>query len=461
VIILELSVSSLAGIVFALALVVLTGFLAGRKVHGSADFTSGSAMNAPMVAGSLVGTLVGGASTIGTAQLAFTYGFSAWWFTLGGAIGLVVLVLCFVPKMRSKNVKTLPQLLAGAYGRPLATLAAVSMSVGTFISILSQLLSAQALITTSVPMNNLAALILTVALMALYVLFGGVRAAGLVGIVKSVLLCGSTLTCGILAITMAGGIDTFWNALPQHLYFDLFARGIWKDGGAGASLLFGVLTTQAYLTPVLSAKNLTASRKGAFLGGILSLLIGLAGIFVGMFMRLHHSDMDSAAALPLFILEYLPDFWGGIALAALLIAIVGTGAGLSLGISTMLGMDIYKAVLRPQCSDKELVRVSRILILAILFCAALLTLGEVGSLILGWSFLSMGLRGAVTFAPMCFALFPNVPISKPFAFLSVLLGPVLVAVGSIVLPTHIDPLFLGMAGSLTVCIVGYLIQKKR
>ena len=34
-----------------------------------------------------MGTLVGGSSTIGTAQLAFDYGISAWWFTLGGGVG--------------------------------------------------------------------------------------------------------------------------------------------------------------------------------------------------------------------------------------------------------------------------------------------------------------------------------------------------------------------------------------
>jgi len=46
------------------AAVTMVGFYAGWQIKSSADFT-------------VAGTLIGGSSTIGTAQLAFAYGFSA------------------------------------------------------------------------------------------------------------------------------------------------------------------------------------------------------------------------------------------------------------------------------------------------------------------------------------------------------------------------------------------------
>ena len=46
-----------------------------------------------VVAGLIMGTLVGGSSTVGTAQLAYNYGMSAWWFTLGGGIACLVLAV--------------------------------------------------------------------------------------------------------------------------------------------------------------------------------------------------------------------------------------------------------------------------------------------------------------------------------------------------------------------------------
>lgn len=452
-----LTLPTVLGALAALLLVALTGVYAGKKVKNAGDFAGGGKMGTAMIAGSLVGTLVGGASTIGTAQLAFTYGFSAWWFTLGGGIGLTVLALLFTGPMYRGGYKTLPQILSHAYGPRIATLATVLMSVGTFISILSQLLSAQALITSVVDLGKLAALGLTVALMLIYVIFGGAWGAGMVGIVKTVLLYAATIMCGIMCLTLSGE-GGILGTLPREQYLSLFARGVWKDGGAGVSLLLGVLTTQAYILPVMSGKTLNTAKAGALLGGALTVLVGIAGIFVGMFMRRHFPDMDAAAAMPMFILKYLPGFPAGIALATLLIAIVGTGAGLSLGISSMVSRDIYKP-LRPKASDREQLWVSRGIIAAVLLLAAWLSLGEAGSLILGWSFLSMGLRGAVAFVPMCFALFIKKPVPRPFVVAAMIAGPALVIAGQYILPSHIDPLFLGIAGTLVICAMG-LIRRK-
>lgn len=450
-----LTLPTVMGALAALLLVALTGVYAGKKVKNAGDFTGGSKMGTAMIAGSLVGTLVGGASTIGTAQLAFTYGFSAWWFTLGGGIGLFILALLFAGPMYRGGYRTLPQILSKAYGKNIATLAAVLMSVGTFISILSQLLSGQALITSVAPLGKLGALGLTVVLMVIYVIFGGAWGAGMVGIVKTVLLYAATIMCGIMCLTLSGE-GGILGTLPREQYLNLFARGLWKDGGAGVSLLLGVLTTQAYILPVMSGKTLKTAKAGALLGGVLTVVVGIAGIFVGMFMRQHFPDMDAAAAMPVFIIKFLPGFPAGVALATLLIAIVGTGAGLSLGISSMLSSDIYKTVLRPKASDKELLWVSRGIIGAVLLLAAWLSLGEAGSLILGWSFLSMGLRGAVAFIPMCFALFVKKPVPRPFAVASMIAGPALVIAGQYILPAHIDSLFLGIAGALVICTAGWL-----
>ena len=456
----NISFTTILGMLFALGLVCLTGMYAGRKVTSAADFTTGSNMGVSMVAGGLIGTLVGGASTIGTAQLAYTYGFSAWWFTLGGGIGLVIMAAFFAKPLYTSGSKTLPQILSKEYGKKIATLAAVLMSVGTFISIVSQLLSGSALLTSITPLSSGLAMFAVIFLMGVYVIFGGALGAGMVGILKTILLYVSTIVCGLLSLKLGGGLDVFREALPAEQYFNLFARGYWKDGGAGASLVFGVLTTQAYILPVISAKDLKTSKAGALLGGALTVVIGIAGIFVGMYMKLFLPDIPSSAAMPQFVIHCVPGFLGGVILATLLIAIIGTGAGLALGISSMVSRDIYKVYFRPQATDRENLRFSRLVILAVLLSAALFSMGEVGSMILNWSFLSMGLRGAVAFAPMCFALFSPGRIGAKFAGAAMVCGPVLVLVGSFILPPDIDPLFLGMAGSGIICFMGWLRGKK-
>lgn len=75
----------LNGLVVSLVLLLSFAVLAGKiklKTGG---------LNSPLVTGVLLGTLIGGSSTIGTAQLAFVYGNSALCFHLGALCGFLLL----------------------------------------------------------------------------------------------------------------------------------------------------------------------------------------------------------------------------------------------------------------------------------------------------------------------------------------------------------------------------------
>lgn len=449
------------GAILILILITCVGIYSGKRVTSAGDFAvGGRKAGVGIVAGTIIGTLVGGSSTIGTAQLAFNFGFSAWWFTLGGGIGCLILGIVFSKPLYESNITTLPQIFTRKYGQTSSTIATILMSIGSFLSIVAQFLSGIALITT---VSNIApawATILIVLLMLAYVIFGGVWGAGMVGIVKTILLYATVIICGFMSLKLGGGLSSFRDALPSSQYFNLFARGILVDTGAGISLILGVITTQAYIQAVISAKSLNISKKGAVLSGILIPIVGTAGIFVGMYMKIHHPEIESAMALPTFIMQYLPPTIAGMVMATLLITLVGTGSGVALGLSSMICNDIYKIYFNKNASDKLTLAVSRIIIALILGCAAIFTTGNLGSLILGWSFMSMGLRGAVAFAPLCCALFLPDRINKNFALASIILGPTFVLIGKFILPQNIDSLFLGVGISILVMLIGYFIKPK-
>ncbi|MDR2390852.1 MAG: hypothetical protein LBE84_04125 [Planctomycetota bacterium] len=120
----------------------------------------------------------------------------------------------------------------------------------------------------------------------------------------------------------------------------------------------------------------------------------------------------------------------------------------------MLCGDIYRIYLDPQASDKRMLMMSRAIIFVILAGALLLISGNMGAMILNWSYLSMGLRGTVAFAPLCAALFLPGRIPARYALAAMGIGPLLILIGSFILPAGVDPLFLGMAGSLLIMGVG-------
>ena len=176
-------------------------------------------------------------------------------------------------------------------------------------------------------------------------------------------------------------------------------------------------------------------------------------------MRMNHPDIDPATAFPQFVLNYMNPWLGGVVLATLLIAAVGTGAGLALGISTIFTKDIYKNYINKGADDKKLLLISRWVIVLTLSLALLFITGNAKSLILKWSFMSMGLRGATVFAPLCGALFMTGKVKSSYAVASMVIGPLAVLLGKSILPEEIDPLFLGAAASFLLVAAGAYITK--
>ena len=442
---------------FAVLLVITgLGLYSGTRVKSAGDFSGGSKKaGAGIVAGSIVGTIAGGAATIGTAQLAFSFGFSAWWFTLGGGIGFLVLGAFYAKPLYESGIITMPQALSREYGRSVAIAATVLTSISGFLSVVAQILAGTVLITSAADVPSGAAVCIILAMMIAYVLFGGMWGAGIVGIAKTVLVFIAIGGCGVLAVVWQGGFAAFTLALPADQFFSLVARGAAVDLGAGLSLILGVFTTQAYIQATISAKNLRLSRIGVFIAAALTPLVGVAGIFVGLYMRLNAPDINPAGALPLFVLRHLPPLFAGGVLATLLVVVMGTAAGISLGISSMFCNDIYRVHFKPGATDRQLLLVSRVVLAAVLCIAALVSVGNLGTFILNWSVMSLGLTGAVGFGVLSAALFLPGRIPRSYAMFSMFVATGCVLIGKPLIGSVVDPLFFGVFGSLVVLAIGY------
>jgi len=453
-----LNAMQILGIFLTLGIVTGAGIWSGRKVKSAEDFAmAGSQAGSLLVTGAIVGTLVGGSSTIGTAQLAQQFGHSALWFTLGGGIGCLVLGLFFARPLRRSGQGTIQQIITDEYGKTAGFCCSILGIVGIFLNIVPQLLSSTALLDSMLPISPMVCALVSVGVMACYVLFGGVKGAGLLGTIKLVLLYVIVVVCGILGLRLSGGFTGLTAALPKQQYFNLFARGVSTDSGAGLSLVLGVLSTQTYIQAVMSAKSDRVARRGALISALLIPPIGLGGVYVGMYMKLYHPDILPGQAFPQFILMHTPDLFAGVALATLFIAVVGTGAGLALGIASIVTNNLYGRF-RPDAKPQKLLLVLRITIICVLLLALLFTTGDLQAVILQWSFMSMGLRAAVVFLPMCGALFLPGKIDRRFALAAIISGPLTVLPGKM-LPTTWDSLFLGVGIGFICMLLGWAEKK--
>ncbi len=419
--------------------------------------------NSFMVAGAIMGTLVGGSSTIGTAQLAYQYGMSAWWYTLGGGIACLILALIYAKPFHRSGNKTLNAFITKEYGIKNGFISSVFCSVGSFINVISQLISATAIIAVIFPNVPLfASLFFSAIIMVLYIIFGGVKGSGIVGILKTILIYIAMIATGLLVLHFSGGWSGFVNNIrsidnPENIQFhSLFARGVSKDLGACLSLIIGVISTQSYAQAIIMAGNEKQAMKGALLSSALMPIVGIGGILVGLFMRSVHPDIIPKAALTYFVTQYMPPMLGGIVLGTLFVTVIGSGAGISLGVAIIITKDIlplFKGKFLSKLRDDIVEKATLVLILTL---ACFLSMGPLGDTILNFAFMSMGLRGATLFIPLCFTLLYPGRVRPDYATFSIIIGPTMTLVFNLLDILPFDPLFAGVIVSYFIMLAGLL-----
>lgn len=492
---LSLSIAHIIGIVATMALLLAIGVVSGRKVKDGRSFATGGKAGSWMVCGTIMGTLVGGQSTIGTAQMAFCYGYSAWWFTIGTALGTLVLALRYVGPLRRSGCTTLTEIVGREYGSRAESIGSVLCVAGIFISIVAQILSSGAMMTSLFGMSLFWAAIVSALFILLFVLFGGIKSAGAGGIVKMVLLYLSSIVAGVVVFGLSGGLSGLNQSVASVFecqplaeangicsaeavhdrYNSLVARGAFKDIGAALSLILGVLSTQTYAQAVWSACSDRAARRGAMLCVFLTPFIGAACTLVGLFMRAHYvteSEMawlagtglglpagmgvieSAAQAFPSFIMNHLPAWLGGIMLGTLFVTILGGGSGLALGAATIMVEALGGRKGRSNPS-KAAYRGGISLLLLI---AVVVALSVHETFINDLGFLSLGLRATALLFPLCCALFFPKRFARNWAIGSMVVGTVVMLV-AYCLSFPLDPSYWGIFAGLIVMLCG--IRRKR
>lgn len=174
------------GIIIAtLVCVIGIGIYSSRSVRSAAGYSvGGRSAGAPLVAGSIAGTVVGGGATVGTAQLAYHFGLSAWWFTLGSGIAFIIMGLFYAKKMRGTGLETIPQFLAMHYGKKAEELSSVISSIGILFSAVASCLPGIEIVAEVFHVDAYTASALLILLVAAYTFFGGMKSAGIGGMLK-------------------------------------------------------------------------------------------------------------------------------------------------------------------------------------------------------------------------------------------------------------------------------------
>ncbi len=431
--------------------VIGSGFYVSRSVRSSAGYSVGGRSSpAPLVAGSIAGTVVGGGATVGTAQLAYSYGLSAWWFTLGSGIAFIIMGLFYARRLRVTGLETIPQFLSLHYGKQAEEMSSVISSLGILLSAVASCLPGIEIISAIFHISPYLSALLLMCLVILYTFFGGMKSAAISGILKMAIIWISLFLAGFTAFRLLTETSAFSSFPPSQ--FTLFGRGIEPALANLFSVIIGVLCTQTYIQCIFSASTPITAAVGCFIASLIVIPIGLPSVAIGMYMHTAYADILPILVLPAFLVNHVSPLVGGLALGGIILSLLGSIGGLSLGIGTMISHDMLSPMLKIT-DDRKLLHLTKMTVLAVMVLASAIAILNRGSEILFWNYLSMGLRGGGIFLPLTLAVFYPHRLSGKWAVYS-MAGSTAAAILAALLNAPIDPLFIGLAVSFLLILPG-------
>ncbi|MFA1819237.1 sodium/proline symporter PutP [Virgibacillus oceani] len=216
-------------------------------------------------------------------------------------------------------------------------------------------------------------LLIVAAVTIAYTFIGGFLAVSLTDVIQGTMMFLALLLVPILGVSLTGGlgdiISTVREVDPTRLSFfaTASATGVISSLAWGLGY-FGQPHIIIRFMAISSVKETTKARRIGIGWMLLSLIGAIATAMVGLAYFTQNPDATLADPEAIFIalgqIIFHP-FIAGLMLAAVLAAIMSTVSSQLLVTASALVEDIYKAVFRTDASQKQLVNLSRIAVLAV------------------------------------------------------------------------------------------------
>ncbi len=387
--------------------VLAIGLWAGRKEDDTRDFyLAGKSVPWWGVAGSIFGTNVSAEHLVGMLGIGYSIGFAQAHFEYGAIAGLLILAFVFLPLYRRMGVYTLSEYLAGRFDERCSVLysafnilmiVVVRMALGFYIGAraLSFLLDG-----TPLEIGYLPGILVFAVVTATYTIVGGLKAVIWTDVMQSVLLLLAGIFVAVLVFAQPeigglGGLLAKDAARPPaeqkfHLYLPPDHPQLPWTGVVSGLLIIHVFywsTNQFIAQRALAARSDFDARMGILVAGFLKLLIPFVsiatGVAAGFLFETRLAAGEIAAlplpddAFPLLVRMIVPAGYGlvGLITAGLIGAILSSIDSMMNSGATLFTFDFYKRYAAPEASERRLILVGRIAILAFVAIAACIAAG--------------------------------------------------------------------------------------
>lgn len=388
----------------------------GEEKSAQDYFLAGNSLTWWAVGASLIAANISAEHFIAMSGSGYALGLAIAAYEWIAAIALIVVAKYFLPIFLEKKIYTMPQFVQMRFNKGVSTFFAVFwLFVYVFVNLTSvSYLGALAMEgIMGIPLVwGIAGLLI---FSGIYSIIGGLSSVAWTDVVQVAFLVGGGLVTTFFALDAVGGGDfiagfgEIYTQAKDHFQMviptgDIFVPN--GDGGLkdafsdlpGLAVIFGAMWitnfgywgfNQYIIQKGLAAKSLEEAKKGllfaSFLKILIPLLVVIPGITALVLLRDSGPELPqmlgksaeeigsigkSDEAYPWLLKNFVPVGIKGLSFAALVAAIVSSLASMINSTSTIFTIDIFKNM-KPDASDKTLVRVGRLVAVIALVVAGI------------------------------------------------------------------------------------------
>lgn len=369
----------LAFIILYLAITLLIGWWASRRVHSTADFVvAGKNLPTPILAAGLFATWFGSETVMGAPSSFIEDGLlGVMEDPFGAAMCLILVGIIYARPLYRLNILTFNDFYRMRFNRTAEIVSAIFMVPSYFGWIAAQLVAMAIVMKSLIGLPVFYGILLCTIITVIYTYIGGMWAVSITDFVQTIMIVVGLLVLTWIMYQRVGG----WQGIEKNVpdgFFRFLPHPGWKHWieylAAWMTIGLGSIPQQDVFQRVMSARNANIAVRAAIIGGVMYLTIGFMPLLIGLCGRILYPEMlegDPQMILPEMVLAH-----GSLALqilffGALLSAILSTTSGAMLAPATVLGENLIRPFLKNP-TDHMMLHIMRWSVVAVAICAAIM-----------------------------------------------------------------------------------------
>ncbi len=339
------------------------------KKHTDFDdfFLAGRSLTTPLLITTLISTYYGIDVLFGDSQLAFTDGVVAW-FGYARPTYAFFLIAAFLlaHRLREEDFKSLPDILDKYYGKKTRYIGAITSFIYSLPAL--SLYGFGMLGEVIMGWDRVIGMLVLGGIALIYTLTGGFWAVALTDSIQFVMMCVVLALAFPFAMDLIGGFDAMIGTLEPNYFDTMGDLSIWLII-IYASTGLSILVEPTFYQRIFAAKSYKNVRNalviGIFIWGSYDWIITVLAMAAktGVIQGILPVDVAPDAALLTIMVAALPVGALGLFMAGVLSTEMSTLDSYCLVAGGNVAYDIYKPAIKPDATDDELIKTTRIGIL--------------------------------------------------------------------------------------------------